>query len=155
MAENFNSTGKNLSHGKNLRNGRLSESGRIYAITTVTNQRRPLFLDFSAARTLVHVLMDHQRLGFAQTLCFVVMPDHLHWLMALGEYKNLGETVHSLKSITSRRLGAPIFQKGYYDHALRKEEDIRALARYIVANPLRAGLVDNINDYPHWDAVWL
>jgi putative transposase len=32
---------------------------------------------------------------------------------------------------------------------------LRNLARYVVANPLRAGLVDSIRDYPHWDAVWL
>ena len=45
--------------------------------------------------------------------------------------------------------------QGYYDHAIRKEEDIKGLAHYIIANPLRAGLVTNINDYPHWDAVWM
>ncbi|MEN8257939.1 MAG: transposase [Thermodesulfobacteriota bacterium] len=142
-------------HGKNLRTGRFSELGRIYAITTVTLDRKPVFNDFSAARTLIQVLMDHERLKFAQTLCFVVMPDHLHWLMQLGEVKSLGETVQTLKSIISRKIGGPIFQKGFYDHALRKEEDIKALARYIVANPLRAGLVDNINDYPHWHAIWM
>jgi putative transposase len=30
-----------------------------------------------------------------------------------------------------------------------------SIARYIVANPLRAGLVERLGDYPHWDAVWL
>ena len=34
-------------------------------------------------------------------------------------------------------------------------EDIKALSRYIVANPLRAGLVENIGEYSHWDAIWL
>ena len=29
------------------------------------------------------------------------------------------------------------------------------VARYIVANPLRAGLVTKIGDYPFWNAVWL
>ncbi|MFV3290267.1 transposase, partial [Pseudomonas sp. NY11955] len=29
------------------------------------------------------------------------------------------------------------------------------VARYIVANPIRAGLVSRVGDYPHWDAVWL
>jgi len=38
---------------------------------------------------------------------------------------------------------------------MRKEEDLQALARYIVANPLRAGLVKRVGDYPHWDAMWL
>ena len=35
------------------------------------------------------------------------------------------------------------------------DEDLVAVARYIVANPVRAGLVKNVRDYPHWDAVWL
>ena len=43
----------------------------------------------------------------------------------------------------------------HYDHVLRNDEDVRATARYIVADPLRAGLVDSIGDYPLWDAVWL
>ena len=47
------------------------------------------------------------------------------------------------------------WQKAYYDHALRGDEDIQDVARYIVGNPLRANLVTGIGDYPHWDAVWL
>ncbi len=148
-------TGNSKPHAKNLRKGRFSEPGRIYVITMVIRKRRPAFNNFKNARSLIQVLMDHERAGFAKTLCFVVMPDHLHWMMQLGCDKNLGKTIHALKSITSRRVGSSIFQKGYYDHAVRKEEDIKTLARYIVANPLRAGLVNNINDYPHWDAVWL
>ena len=35
------------------------------------------------------------------------------------------------------------------------EEDLRAVARYIVGNPLRAGLVRNVLDYPYWNCVWL
>ena len=42
-----------------------------------------------------------------------------------------------------------------YDRAARKHDDIRRIDRYIVANPLRAGLVQNIGDYPHWDCIWM
>jgi putative transposase len=142
-------------HGKNLRNGRFSESCQVYVITTATHKRQPVFNDFKAARALIQVMIGHEQSGFAATLCYVVMPDHLHWMMQLGEERNLGETIHALKSLTRRRIGRPVFQKGYYDHAVRKDEDMRALARYIVANPLRAGLVGKIHDYPHWDAIWL
>lgn len=45
--------------------------------------------------------------------------------------------------------------KSFYDHALREEDDLKGIARYIVANQIRAGLVEKIGDYPHWDAVWL
>jgi putative transposase len=48
-----------------------------------------------------------------------------------------------------------LWQKGYHDRAIRREEDLLAVARYIVANPLRAGLVKRVGDYPLWDAVWL
>ena len=72
-----------------------------------------------------------------------------------GRAKSYFEAVRTLKSLVSRRIGRPVFQKGFYDHAVRDDEDLRALARYLVANPVRAGLVDRVNDYPHWDAVWL
>ncbi len=142
-------------HAKNLRKGRFSESGRIYLLTMVTVDRKSLFSDFKAARTLVVILRKHEKLDFAKTLCFVIMPDHLHWMMQLGSIRNLSETVQSMKSAVSRKLGKQVFQKGYYDQAVRRESDIRGLARYVVANPLRAGQVENIRDYPHWDAVWM
>lgn len=47
------------------------------------------------------------------------------------------------------------WQKRYHDHALRKEDNLKQMARYVVANPLRAGLVKRLGDYPLWDAVWL
>ena len=49
----------------------------------------------------------------------------------------------------------PVWQRGYYDRALRRDEDRKAAARYIVMNPLRAGLVKRLGDYPLWDAIWL
>ena len=53
------------------------------------------------------------------------------------------------------QIGQPIWQAGYYDHAIRKDEDIVNIARYIIANPIRAGLVKKVGDYPHWHAIWL
>ena len=137
-----------------LRDGRWSSSGQIYLVTTVTNGRIPVFADFSAARTLIRVIRQDQLLGSHQTLCFVVMPDHLHWMLQL-QSEDLARLVGRVKSISAKRLGRPIWQKGFHDHALRREEDVRSAARYVVANPLRAGLVERVGDYPHWDAVWI
>jgi REP element-mobilizing transposase RayT len=67
-----------------------------------------------------------------------------------------------MKQISSREInrlrnkrGQNVWQHGFHDHVLREEEDIANIARYIVANPLRAGLVNKVGDYPFWDAVWL
>ena len=139
-------------HGKNLRKGRFSAPNHTYLITTVTQNRLPVFEDFYKARLLIDTLKTERN---AQTLAFVVMPDHLHWLMTLGPQSHLPKVVQGIKSISSRKIGKPIWQAGYHDHALRQETELKATARYIIANPLRAGLVERIGDYPHWDAVWL
>ncbi|PVE08416.1 transposase [Limnohabitans sp. Rim28] len=138
-----------------LRSGRYSQSGQVYMITVVTAERRRIFEHFSAARTLIGHLKTENDLQRASTLAFVVMPDHLHWLMQLGEGATLSQVVRGVKSLTSHRLGYPIWQRGYHDRAVRHEEDLKAMSRYIIANPIRAGLVSSVGDYPHWDAVWL
>ncbi len=54
-----------------------------------------------------------------------------------------------------RQSNGAVWQKCFYDHALRVEEDIRPVAEYIIANPIRAGLVIEVGLYPFWDAYWL
>ncbi|MFW5453682.1 REP-associated tyrosine transposase [Thioalkalivibrio sulfidiphilus] len=142
-------------HGRNLRLGRTSESSRIYLITTVTRDRTPVFHDFHAARSLVRILIETQRRNQASTLAYVIMPDHLHWMMQLHDTDSLPHVVGRVKSLSARAIGGPVWQTGFHDHGVRKEEDLLALARYVVANPVRAGLVGSIRDYPHWDAIWL
>lgn len=98
--------------------------------------------------------MHEQQSGRARTLAYVVMPDHLHWLMRLGDVAPLSHVVRSVKSVTSHHVGRPIWQTGFHDHALRRDEDLVRAGRYVIANPLRAGLVTHINDDSHWDAIW-
>lgn len=89
------------------------------------------------------------------------MPDHAHWLIQLGDNANLAACVNRFKGSSTRSIrtlfgsGRVVWQRGYYDHARRKDELVETVARYIVANPLRAGLVTSVGDYPFWDAVWL
>jgi len=137
-----------------LRTGRWSAAGQVYLVTTVTRRRCPVFEDFFAARELIQVMREDALRDSHQTLAFVVMPDHLHWLLELRQ-ESLSRLVGRVKSISARRIGSQVWQDGFHDRALRKEEDLRAMARYVIANPSRAGLVERIGDYPHWDAVWV
>jgi REP element-mobilizing transposase RayT len=140
--------------GRDLRKGRWSQSGQVYLITAVTVARRPLFAELTAARQAVRALHSAQVVSCATTLAFVVMPDHVHWLAQL-QRGTLSEAVRVYKATVSAALGRRAWQRGFHDRALRRQDDVRAVARYIVANPLRAGLVRDIGDYPHWDAAWL
>ena len=148
-----------LPHAKNLRKGRFSEAGRIYHITSATHDRIPVFADLYTGRCLVQALMSEQER--AETLCYVIMPDHFHWLLQLRERAELSLCVRNVKSVSAHRINelharkGKLWQARFHDHAVRREEDIRVLARYIVSNPLRKGLVNRLADYPHWDAIWL
>lgn len=144
-----------------LRLGWVSLAGTAYLVTVVSEGREPVFLDLFAARALVCELRNSDEQALTSSLAFVVMPDHLHWLFQLGE-TSLSSVLRRLKSRSAIRInrlrgrpGARVWQKGYYDHALRGDEPLRDVARYIVGNPLRAKLVEKLGDYPHWDAVWM
>lgn len=142
-------------HGKNLRKGRVSLPNHAYLVNIVTASRKPVFASFAAARLAVRCFHDEGVICHAQTLAFVVMPDHAHWLLQLEENGSLPEAVRLYKAKVSLNLQQQIWQRGFHDRALRDEDDQRVIARYIIANPLRAGLVKSIGEYPHWDAVWL
>ena len=142
-------------HSRNLRRGRFSQAGQIYLLTMVGVGRSPVFEDFFAARCVVRAMHEPSVVSVAETLAFVVMPDHVHWLVQLKDGARLGDVVRRLKARVTMVLGAPVWQRGFHDHALRKEEDVAGTARYVVANPVRAGLVRRVGDYPHWDAVWV
>jgi REP element-mobilizing transposase RayT len=147
-------------NGCHLRKGRVSESGRIYLLTAVVHQRRPMFSDWRAGRLLVEQLRSAEEAAMVTSMAWVVMPDHLHWLIELQQ-GSLAELMCRIKSRSSRSINllrgeqGRLWQPGYYDRALRRDEDLKDAARYIVMNPLRAGLVTCIGDYPLWDAIWV
>ncbi|MDR0279655.1 MAG: transposase [Paucimonas sp.] len=143
-----------------LRTGRYSERGRMYLLTCVVSERKPLFDDLKLARLVVQQLRAAQTEGAVESLAWVVMPDHVHWLVQLNEIA-LDVLMRRVKARSAleinktRGFRGRLWQSGFHDRALRREEDLRAVARYIIANPLRAGLVSKVGDYPHWDAIWL
>ncbi|MGH8225665.1 MAG: REP-associated tyrosine transposase [Gammaproteobacteria bacterium] len=144
-----------------LRKGRASLPGHAYLVTTVTRGRAPLFDDFTTGWAAAICFDDADILGDARMLAWVLMPDHVHWLIQLGDIDSLGAVINRLKSASARRANRVLHRKGalwaraFHDHALRAEEDLQSSARYVISNPLRAGLVARIGDYPFWNAVWV
>lgn len=145
----------------NLRKGRYSEPGREYLVTIVTHQRAPWFNDLPSVRLLVKEMRSLEREGAVRWLAWVAMPDHFHALLSLDGSISLSEAINKLKGRSARVINRQLnrtgsfWQRSFHDHALRKEEDRLQLARYVVANPLRAGMVERLGNYPHWDSVWV
>jgi len=116
-------------------------------VTICAHQARPVFRDVRLAAPIFSIVADH-----SQTVACCLMPDHLHWLIADAE--SMGDLVRSFKSYTTyaaRTLGhgEKLWQKSYWDHVLRREEDVGEIAEYIIHNPVRGGIVSEAGEYPY------
>jgi putative transposase len=85
--------------------------------------------------------------------CF--MPDHVHVLTTgTSDDSDLRDFVNGWKQRTGyahrQSTQGTLWQGGFYDHVQRAEEDRAAVIRYVLENPIRAGLVSNLRDYPFW-----
>lgn len=148
-----------MSNTKLLR-GRVSQIGGYYCITNVIERRRPVLADAGPANLVIDEIRRLTQERIVDSLAWVVMPDHVHWLFRLRQ-DSLARSMQAFKSRTARsvnasaRLAGPLWQGGYYDHRLRDDGDLIDQARYLVVNPLRKGLVARIEDYPFWWCRWI
>ncbi len=93
---------------------------------------------------------------------YVVMPDHYHVLVTLVTEPSLSELVRKIHSAFARRCRAPIglqgllWQRRFYDHVIRDEDDWRTKLAYMHGNPVQRGLVDQASRYT-WSSArfWL
>jgi len=79
---------------------------------------------------------------------FLAMPDHVHGLFYFNGKKPMKGVISDWKRWTARQLGLT-WQKGFFDHRLRNEENAFAKRDYILNNPVRAGLVERSEDWPY------
>ena len=124
-----------------------------YSLTFCTFRRRPLFVE----PALVDVVWSQILLASADfnfmVLAYCFMPDHLHLLVEATEVSaELPAFVKRAKQRSGyhgqRVAGNRIWQVGYFERVLREADDGKEVAAYIVANPLRAGLVEAPENYP-------
>ncbi|MET0889741.1 MAG: transposase [Stenotrophomonas maltophilia] len=142
-----------------LRAGRCSIPGQTYVLTMVCQNRRRWFDDPDVSAIAMFGLKEMDERGYARSLAWVVMPDHLHWLLEL-KTKPLADIARRFKSSTAlainraRGRGGALWQAGYHDHAVRCDASLRRHAMYILGNPIRAGLSEQIGDYPYAWTLW-
>ncbi len=145
-----------------LKKGRYSQNNAEYFITFNTYNRQTLFENFELAQLFCQQIAINEQKHHCIWATWLLMPDHFHGLLQLGQNTgSLAAVVGGLKGATAYHINAKMGRKGklwqaeFYDHALRQEESRENIARYIVANPLRKGLVTNIRNYPYWNSIYL
>jgi REP element-mobilizing transposase RayT len=124
-----------------------------YFLTICCHRRRAHFGSPAvAANTVSELLRTATEQGVA-IHAYCVMPDHLHALCeATTHDASLPAFVSRFKQRSAHRfaceVGGRLWQESFFDRHLRAGDDLRRIAAYIVANPVRAGLVANAADYP-------
>jgi putative transposase len=95
-----------------------------------------------------------------EVLAYCFMPDHLHLLVeGASNTSDLQTFVKAARQYSGRAHanvhGAALWQEGYHERVLRHDQDARTVARYILENPVRAGIVRAATEYPYMgSAVW-
>jgi REP element-mobilizing transposase RayT len=80
---------------------------------------------------------------------FLLMPDHVHALLSFPPSRNtVQQTVTLWKRWTARYMGIE-WQRDFFEHRLRSDESWREKADYILANPVRKGLVTEVSKWPY------
>ena len=83
----------------------------------------------------------------------IVMPDHYHLLIRPKPAYDLSRVMKGIKGVSaklinqSRGTNGSIWQDESHDRIMRDEEEALEKARYILENPVRAGLVQRASDY--------
>ena len=141
-------------HGKHL--VRLSNvwlKNPIYFITSCTKDRKKIL----ATEEVHRILLDEwigapERYGWFIGR-YVIMPDHVHFFASPNsESVGLSRFVQGWKQWSSKRISKPldirpIWHKQFFDHILRNNESRSEKWDYVRMNPVRAGLVENANDW--------
>lgn len=75
---------------------------------------------------------------------YVIMPDHIHLIIRIDNQSGramlvptVSRIIQQFKGYITKQIGQLIWQKSYYDHIIRDDEDYYIKARYIEENPLR------------------
>jgi REP element-mobilizing transposase RayT len=122
-------------------------SRRIYFVTIVVSGRRKFFFDRRLAKAVVGRLEFLRESLRFKIYAYCLMPDHFHALIGLAETsKTLGDVCGAFKSLTTREYWrwykGKIWQRQFFDHIIRNEEDFCETRIYTLKNPARKNLVD-------------
>jgi len=125
-----------------------------YSLTLCCIERQPHFLKGEAVEKPRTYLSNLSQQFHFQLWAYCFMPDHLHLLVEGENNKSdLQRFISKFKQMSGFRFkkdyGCPLWQSSYFEHVLRREEDLLIQCRYILENPVRAKLVKEVGEYPY------
>ena len=118
------------------------QTGALYFVTVCCERRGDNQLcHHRVGLMLLESAQFYHRRGHWFARLFLLMPDHVHALIAPAPDKTLGGLLGDWKRFATNQCGIA-WQKNFIDHRLRSNECWDETANYIRSNPQRAGLIN-------------
>jgi putative transposase len=123
-----------------------------FSWTICVYQRRHVFTSHDVVSPVLSHFLRAADATDVAVIAYCFMPDHLHLLLE-GKSENavIDQCVIRGKQYSgfwfAKKFGSRLWQKSSWDRALRAEDDRNEVIRYILANPVRAGIVDTPLEY--------
>jgi putative transposase len=144
---------------RNSSSADIRESARTFFVTSKTSSGA-LLQSERMADLLIDVLRSYSCAGKFKVHDFVVMPDHLHLLLTVGEASTIEKAVQYIKGGFSYRvkkeLGylGEVWQRGFSEVRVMDRESFLRHRAYIYDNPVKARLVDEADKFPFGSAYF-
>ncbi len=140
---------------------RLFLEGHSYYLTIVTHRRNSILID--NIDELHESFRESKRYYKYRINAIVILPEHLHMIITPSNVKDYPKIVRAIKynfsikvqqdeeqSMARYKKGLnPIWQKRYYEHTIRDEKDYLRCLEYMKNNPIKHGLVENLEDWKY------
>jgi len=125
-----------------------------YLLTICTAFRREVFISGAVMNDARQWLTTTATLFDFSTAAYCFMPDHVHAVMVgTSELSPFEKFVHRFKQMTGFHFRQmhheSLWQPGYHERVLRDDEATEAVMRYVLENPIRAGLAKEFGEYPY------
>ena len=130
-------------------------SPRLYSLTICAREGESPFTNSDLCQGVERLIRACKERCNFRVYAWCLMPDHLHLLVQPpGDGTTVSRFVQGFKSMTNRlhwklEGAGKLWQRGFYDHILREDEDPTTVGEYILNNPLRKGLVESAERYPY------
>ena len=137
---------------------RIFTNNPLFFVTFCRHQRRRILATNSVNAAFIQFAIRARAEHNVAIGRYVIMPDHLHLFVCGPDDFQLGHWIGILKrhlAGATRPIEAsrPIWQRGFFDHLLRSEESYGRKWNYVRENPVRAGLVARVEDWPFADEI--
>ncbi len=124
-----------------------------YFFTTCTAFRKPIFNNHDLGHEAVSQILQCTIDEDFDLIAYCLMPDHAHLRVAArSEAADFTRYAKRMKQVTGfnykQATGRHLWQPGFHDRILRDDEATMAVARYILENPVRAGLAKTLGEWP-------